>query len=173
MVRIMRGAMTAEVDGDFVVFLIGMRMNKLWKVWKWGPVFVSMQPLLDELANNPELGLLHSRTHLGIRQTLLVQYWRSIDQLQTYASSQTNAHLPAWEKFNRTVRDNDAVGIWHETYLVRAGEYETVYVNMPSFGLGCAGQILSAAGRRRTARGRLKRDAIAHPSASATLPPAE
>ena len=24
--------MTAEVDGDFVVFLIGMRINKPWKV---------------------------------------------------------------------------------------------------------------------------------------------
>ncbi len=27
-------------------------------------------------------------------------------------------------------------GIWHETYLVRAGEYEAIYGNMPPFGLG-------------------------------------
>lgn len=26
--------LTAEIDGDFVVFLIGMRVNRLWKVHK-------------------------------------------------------------------------------------------------------------------------------------------
>ena len=47
------------------------------------------------------------------------------------------------------------VGIWHETYLVRAGEYENIYGNMPPYGLGLAGELKEAKGRRRTARGRL------------------
>ena len=34
MARIFPGRMTADLDGDFVVFLIGMRINKLWKVHK-------------------------------------------------------------------------------------------------------------------------------------------
>ncbi|WP_197681314.1 hypothetical protein [Afipia sp. GAS231] len=28
--------MTARIDGDFVVFLIGMRVNRPWKIWKMG-----------------------------------------------------------------------------------------------------------------------------------------
>ncbi|MFB6255318.1 MAG: monooxygenase family protein [Haloplanus sp.] len=33
---------TAEVEGDLVVFLIGMRINSLWKVHRWLPVFLAM-----------------------------------------------------------------------------------------------------------------------------------
>jgi hypothetical protein len=29
--------MAAEMDGEFVVFLIGMRINKPWKLHKWLP----------------------------------------------------------------------------------------------------------------------------------------
>ena len=53
------------------------------------------------------------------------------------------------------MRESDAVGIWHETYLVREGEYETVYDNTPPIGLGKAGTIYPATERRRTAAGRL------------------
>ncbi|TDL31964.1 DUF4188 domain-containing protein [Jeotgalibacillus sp. S-D1] len=31
-----------------------------------------------------------------------------------------------------------AVGIYHETYQVKGGNYESVYVNMPKHGLGKA-----------------------------------
>jgi len=40
--------MTAEMDGDFVVFLIGMRINKPWKVHKWLPVFLGMFRMIHE-----------------------------------------------------------------------------------------------------------------------------
>ena len=43
--------MTAEIDGDFVVFLIGMRINKPWKIHKWLPVVLAMNPMLKELEN--------------------------------------------------------------------------------------------------------------------------
>ena len=29
---------TAELDGDFVVFVIGMRIDRPWKIHKWLPV---------------------------------------------------------------------------------------------------------------------------------------
>ena len=32
------------------------------------------------------------------------------------------------------------IGIWHETFRVRAGEYEAIYGNMPRFGLAAAGE---------------------------------
>ena len=45
------------------------------------------------------------------------------------------------------------VGIWHETYLVGEGRHESVYVNMPPFGLGRAGQLVPAKGRQTIGQG--------------------
>ena len=50
--------MTAEVDGDFVVFLIGTRINKPWKILSWWPVIRAMRSMLKELDANPDLGCL-------------------------------------------------------------------------------------------------------------------
>jgi len=157
MAKINKQMLTAEIEGDFVVFLIGARINKFWKFWKWYPVFSAMPRMLIELGKNPELGLLHARTHFGFRNVLVVQYWRSFDHLHDYSTNQSNTHLPAWQKFNKAVGTNGDVGIWHETYLIRAGEYENVYGNMPAYGMGQAGNLTEAKGRRRSARGRLNR----------------
>ena len=67
-----------------------------------------------------------------------------------YASQRDAAHLPAWRDFNRRIGSDGTVGIWHETYAVRPGSYETIYNNMPPFGLGKAG-TLSPIGRGREA----------------------
>jgi len=48
------------------------------------------------------------------------------------------------------------VGIWHETYQVRAGEYEGVYSGMPPFGLGLAGELSPASERTDAARDRMR-----------------
>ena len=145
----------AEVEGEFVVFLIGMRINKLWKVWQWSKVASAMPRMLIELAKNPDLGLLHARTHFGLRNILVVQYWRSFAHLEAYARNGSAAHLPAWREFNQAVGSNGDVGIWHETYLIAPGKYENVYNNMPAFGLGAAGQIKDAVAARKEARQRL------------------
>ena len=34
--------MTAKMEGSFCVFLIGMRINRSWKMHKWLPVFLAM-----------------------------------------------------------------------------------------------------------------------------------
>ena len=140
-----RQRMTATLDGEFVVFLIGMRINQVLKVHKWLPVTRSMGRMLAELYANPALGLLHHEVWFS-RTTMMVQYWRSMDQLMSYASQRDAAHLPAWRDFNRRIGSDGTVGIWHETYAVRPGSYETIYNNMPPFGLGKAG-TLSPIGR--------------------------
>jgi hypothetical protein len=89
--------MTAEIDGDFVVFLIGMRVNKLWKIQSWWPVFRAMRPMLKELDANPSLGCLG----YTFGWPVIVQYWRSFDQLESYAKSRDQLHLPAWQKFQQ------------------------------------------------------------------------
>ena len=55
-----RGRSFASVDGPFAVFLIGMRINRPWKVHKWWPVAMAMPRMIRELEARPELGLLGS-----------------------------------------------------------------------------------------------------------------
>jgi hypothetical protein len=64
-------------------------------------------------------------------------------------------HRPAWAAFNRAVASNGDVGIWHETYRVRPGDFECVYNNMPLFGLAKATACAPASGRRESASGRM------------------
>lgn len=146
---------TAELEGDFVVFRIGIRINRLWKVHRWWPVFRAMPKMLQELDDDPESGLLAYDVKLGIRHHEVVQYWRSFEDLRGYALDPEARHAPAIKWTNEQMRKTDDVGIWHETYLVQAGQYETVYHNAPPIGLGKAGTITPATGRRRTAAGRL------------------
>ncbi|MDE2147731.1 MAG: DUF4188 domain-containing protein [Burkholderiales bacterium] len=150
--------LTATLDGEFAVFLIGLRINQPLRVDKWGPVARAMPRMLRELYRHPELGFLHAQTWFA-RTTLVVQYWRSVDQLLAYARDRDAAHLPAWQAFNRAVGSDGSVGIWHETYVCGPGRYENVYVNMPPFGLGRAGRLQPASGERRSAAGRLREGA--------------
>jgi fumigallin biosynthesis monooxygenase-like protein len=147
--------LTVEVEGSFVVFLIGMRVNKPWKVRAWWPTFMAMPRMLKELEKDPSSGFLGAENSLG----LIVQYWRSFEDLERYANSREQEHWPAWRAFNQRVRDSRGdVGIWHETYKVEAGAYEAVYSGMPTRGLGRVGRLVPATGRRETARQRLLRE---------------
>ena len=138
MAKVFPGRFTADVDGDFVVFLIGMRVNKLWDVRDWWPTFAAMRPMVKELEARPELGLMHAQFG-WLGGPFVAQYWRSFEQLERYARDPDAEHLPAWRRFNQLVRGSGDVGIWHETYRVRAGEYETIYGNMPRVGLAQVG----------------------------------
>jgi len=152
--------MTGKMDGDFVVFLIGMRVNRWWKLLRWLRVALAMPRMIRELSAHPELGFLGAEQWFG-RTTIMVSYWRSTEALMAYAKSRAAAHLPAWRDFNRLVGTNGDVGIWHETYRVRPGDYESVYVNMPRFGVGKAGELVEASGRREHAEGRMAATAAA------------
>jgi hypothetical protein len=160
---------TAQIEGDFVVFLIGMRINKFWKVWKWLPTFLAMPRMLRELERRPESGFLGAGAYAGSpRRPMLVQYWRSFEQLENYARSRDAAHWPAWVDFNKRVGSSGDVGIWHETYLVPAGGYECVYNNMPPIGLGAVATLVPAAGRKASAASRAGVREEAYPDGAPT-----
>lgn len=153
MVKIAAKRVTAKIDGDFVVFLIGLRINKPWKLHKWLPVFQAMPRMIRELEARPESGFLGHIASLGV----IVQYWRSFEHLEAYARDHNQLHWPAWVDFNRRVgASRGDVGIWHETYRVREGEYECVYSGMPPFGLAKASATVEAVGPLESARGRLE-----------------
>jgi hypothetical protein len=152
MVQIIARRVTASIEGDFVVFLIGMRINKPWKPHKWLPVFMAMPKMIRELERRPESGFLGHIAAPG----LLVQYWRSFEHLEAYARDPDQSHWPAWTDFNKRLgKSRGDVGIWHETYRVRAGEYECVYSGMPLYGLARASSMVEAVGQLESARGRL------------------
>lgn len=146
---------TAEMDDEFVVFLIGMRINRLWKVHKWLPVAVAMPRMLRELDADPESGLLHYESAVGRRVLLTIQYWDSFDDLRAYARDVERKHVPAWTSYNESNAGTGDVGVFHETYVADPDDAESVYNNMPEFGLGAAGTLRRAEGSLETAGKRL------------------
>jgi len=149
-----KGRMTAPADSEFVVFLIGMRINNLFALTKWVPVFMAMGKMLPELYKNPQLGFKSYEMWFS-RTLILVQYWESPEKLMDYAKAKDSEHLPAWRAFNRAAQASTAVGIWHETYVVPKGNTENMYVNMPTFGFGKVAPLVPAVGARNSAKGRM------------------
>ncbi|MAP93434.1 MAG: transcriptional regulator [Ponticaulis sp.] len=144
---------------DFIVFLTGMRINRPWKFWKWLPVFIYMPRMCRELMRRPELGMLHYRYHPGIRSMLVVQYWRSYEDLHRYATDKKSLHVPGWRWMNKHIGLNGDVGTWHETYVIRKNSHECLYVNMPEHGLAKAFGAQEATGNLRTGKGRMGKEA--------------
>jgi hypothetical protein len=146
--------MAAEIDGDFVVFLIGARANSKLRLLA---TFLDlggrrgMKQMLDYLVAHPEKGLLGYE--LGL--PTIVQYWRSFEHLEAFAKNSDDPHLEVWRNYWRRLGKSTRTGVWHETYLVRDGEYEAIYGNMPARGLGKAGRLVPIADAS-TARARLR-----------------
>jgi hypothetical protein len=164
-VAVTRERMTVKGDREVVVYLIGMRINRPWKLHKWLPVFLAMPRMLRELSRDPDSGLLGYRL-IGLT---VVQYWDSFGALERYAVDKQRAHLPAMRDFFR--RAGGDVGIWHEVYRVPAGHYEAIYTNMPPFGLGKALGVVPAGKAASSARermaGALRTDATSQPEGAA------
>lgn len=158
MAKVVRQRVTADIEGDFVVFLIGMRVNKVWKIHKWLPVFAAMPKMLAELAKNPDSGFLGAQSYFRWREPVVIQYWRSFEHLEAYARARDSEHYPAWAAFNKRIGRNGDVGIWHETYAVPAKQYESVYNNLPPHGLAKASRAVPASGYRQSAAGRIGRE---------------
>jgi hypothetical protein len=156
MAELNKGRYTAQIDGDFVVFLIGARPN--WRnPWSsFGDLGGrrGMKHMLDYLMDHPERGLLAYQ--MGF--PTIVQYWRSFVQLEAFARDGDDPHLAAWRSYWKRVGSSSRTGIWHETYLVKAGAYEAIYGNMPTRGLGRAGRLVPLTGSS-SARNRIARPA--------------
>ena len=165
MSQIFSGRYTAKSDEPFVVFLIGMRINKWWRFDKWLPVSSAMGPMLQTLFTHPEKGFLHAEFYWNMSGPILLQYWRSFEDLERFARNPSDPHIGAWRKFNQVVGADGTVGIWHETYSINPGQFETMYGNMPRFGLAAAMEHVQITGRRETARERIETHGVLNPTA--------
>jgi hypothetical protein len=148
------GRFTAEIEGDFVVFIIGAKPSRLrlFRSIRDLGANKGMNHMLDYLSTKPEKGLL-GYEQLGIGSW--VQYWRSFEHLEAFAKDTEDPHLDIWRRFVKRVGKSGRTGIWHETFLVRAGEFEAIYTNMPNFGLAKASSVVPVS-ESVAARDRLK-----------------
>ena len=160
MPKVVPGRFSADINESFVVFLIGVRVNNIWAIDKWMPTVQSMGPMLSSLRQYPEKGLLGKETFFRPFpiSVVLITYWKSFEHLEHFARSADDPHLEPWRRFNKSIGNDGSVGVWHETYLVQPGQSESIYVNMPVFGLAAATQHVAAVGRKETSRRRLGGD---------------
>ncbi|MFD8425300.1 DUF4188 domain-containing protein [Streptomyces sp. NPDC059466] len=159
--RVTAGRTTAAAEGDVVVLLIGMRVNHFWAAHQWVPVFLAMLRMVRDLEKEPGRGLLGRILLTASPRTYyVVQYWESKEKLYAYASAPDMFHHKAWGIINRKERAGKLrqhVGLWHETYVVPEGSYESIYADMPPFGLAAAYGALPV-----EKRGRRGADRFAH-----------
>ncbi len=152
------GRWTAELDGDFVVFLIGAMVHDPAVAGEATGLLMAMTDMLDELEADPSQGLLGYTRHGEPGKGVIVQYWRSFEALEAYARDPGARHAPVWRAWNRLGSDDrGAAGIWHETFQVHAGSYEAIYQNTPVMGLQKAGRPVSVTEAKDSARARLSR----------------
>jgi hypothetical protein len=152
--KIVPGRHTAQLERPAVLFLIGMRVNRLRTFPKWLWFTRTMPKMLAELEKKPDAGLLWYRQYVSLPNIMVQQYWKSFDHLLAYAGDRSAEHAPAWGRFMRELANDGSIGIWHETYLVEPGKFECIYGNMPPFGLGAATNRVPATGRLMQARER-------------------
>ncbi len=138
-----RNRLTAKFTGNFVVFLIGMRVNEPLKIRTWLPFMQAMPKMIKELKNQPETGFLHAEIWYS-RTSIMLQYWRSIEELNAYLQNTQSTDLPAWSTFSQADNSDGVVGVWQEAYIASPGRYDTIYVNMPPFGLGAVAALTPA-----------------------------
>lgn len=156
MAEVRTGRWTAEIEGDFVVFLISARLTKGRRLKAFADLGGrrGMMHMLKDLTEHPEKGLLgYEMSTFG---GLIVQYWRTYEHLERFANDPQDAHSAVWRGYWKRVGSGRGTGIWHETYLVRAGDYEAIYSNMPPIGLGKAADLVTMA-EGSTSRKRLRR----------------
>lgn len=148
---------TSVAPNGTVLFIVGMRINKLWAIHKWLPVTIAMPKMLKEQSKKPELGMLGiPRTFISGRIVQVQQYWRNYEALENYSKDPDAQHLRAWRAFNKATRNNSAVGIFHETYSIQKGNYETIYVNIPKpILLGSAVDVQEVSSSTATSRQRM------------------
>ena len=156
MADVRQGRWTAEIEGDFVEFIIGARINSIrhaFAALKDLGGRNGMRGMLDHLMAHPDKGLLGYQL-MGLTN---VQYRRSFDHLEAFAKDQDDPHLALWRSYWKRVGTDTRSGIWHETFLVRDGEYEAIYGNMPPWGLGRATASVPMQPGRQSARARIGR----------------
>ena len=127
---------------DIVVFLIGTRSNHPMGMFAPGvkdinEYFGQMAKDLDKHAD--EFGFLGMTSWLNSsnrktnNEIMQVCYFRSVEGLHKFAHSEY--HRKGWDWWNKNFKSFPYMSIYHETYHVPKGNWESIYVNSHVSGL--------------------------------------
>nr|POE46774.1 monooxygenase [Quercus suber] len=133
---------TRPADSDVVVFLIGTRSNHPLGILApgfkdMGTFFPNMVKDLE--ANAEEFGFLGMTSWLNTdnrtskSELMQVGYFRTTEDLHKFAHSEY--HMKGWTWWNRHVKQYPHISIWHETYHVPKGHWESIYINSHAGGI--------------------------------------
>jgi len=101
-------------------------------------------------------GLLSSESFaIAINHFGVFQYWRSFDELEAWV--RRPPHSEWWRKAIERMRRRQDFGIYHEAFLVRATDLESIYMNCDPAGLARFGVLGEPVGAMTTSRSRLGR----------------
>lgn len=143
--------MVADVDGDLVVYINGMRLNRLRAVREWFVAGRKLAAMFERLEADPDSGFLgYQPAFMGLRTGAAIQYWRSLTDLKRFANDPDGPHVPAWRWYEDEVDEGGGVGLWAELYVVEAGSYETFFRNVRDVGLGRVVGVVPDAARERS-----------------------
>ncbi|WP_203229122.1 DUF4188 domain-containing protein [Halobellus captivus] len=135
--------MTAEIDGEYVIYINGMRLNKLRALPKYLRAGLKAGEMFKQLAADPDSGFLgYLPAYMSLRSGAAIQYWRSLEDIKRFAGDPDGTHVPAWQWYNEEVGNCGELGFWAELYVVKDGSFETFYRNMPPTGLGEHGSLV-------------------------------
>lgn len=147
--------MIADIEDEFLVFVIELQVHKLWQVWRWYPTVRAMTNMLIELLEKKEYGLLNYEYRFSFRRQLIIMYWRSYEHMHDWALSKDATHVEGWRMLNQLMQTHpNLLGFWHESYVV--SQYESFYRNVPEVGLGRAGTLVPLKGGMKTGAARLR-----------------
>jgi hypothetical protein len=150
-------------DQGVVVFLLGARINHPLGILAPGAAELGKhasamyRELTSSAAMQKEFGLigassLTNNVDESKNELITLMYFRDYEGLHKYAHS--TLHRQAWDWWNRQVKGGDDakakgtegvnqvrhISIWHETYVVPKGNWETIYAQSEPTGLG-AGRV--------------------------------
>lgn len=165
MAHIYPGRYTAMADEPFIVFAIGMRLNRLWAVHRWLRPVIDTCRIVRLMSSAPPDGYLGGQLFFYWRGVGILQYWRGFDQLEAFAKDRDQPHLAAWRHLLNQTESDQTFGYWHETYRVDPRSYECIYGSMPRFGLAAATRHIPLTERIDSARDRLGPNSLAQATA--------
>ena len=136
--QIFNGKYTSKPEDSFVIFIFGMRINKFLYLWLWIPFFIRLFRMVRRLRQYRESGMMNANLFFSGQGLGVMQYWESFDKLEFFAKDNNDLHIPSNIKYKKSIGKSGKIGIWHETYLVEHDKFETMYFNMPKWGLAKA-----------------------------------
>ena len=153
--RVIPGRHHAELDGEVIVFPIGMKINRWWAIHRWFRPVVSTVRLWRHVQFVRPDGYLFGYLFFYSRGVGMVQYWRDFEALEAFAQDRGQPHLAAWRQLVSQTSHDQTFGYWHETYVVDASNSETIYGSMAPFGLAAAAGYATVGAKSENARSRL------------------